>query len=66
MELMTVMPFGQTKMAICGNINQQRIDLKWALPKLSNQMLNDAKGLQKQLGERNIKLTFTSSLINIY
>lgn len=58
MELMTAMPFGQRKTAMCDNINQQRIDLKWVLPKLSNQMLSDAKGLQKQLGERNIKLTF--------
>lgn len=58
MELMTAMPFGQRKTAIRDNINQQRIDLKWVLPKLSNQMLSDAKGLQKQLGERNIKLTF--------
>lgn len=44
MELMTAKPFGQRKTAMHDNINQQHIDLKWVLPKLSNQMLSDAKG----------------------
>lgn len=55
---MTAKLFEQRKMAIPGNINEQCIDLKCALSKLLNQMLNDVKGLQKQLGERNMKLTF--------